>query len=132
MVVLWMFFRVPAALLRRCTYLSIKKLRVGEFQTGEITLDLGAKLGLQIKERFTIVKFIRNARRVASNPIVSFKEKTKRENDGSLHVGSNVVFVNHSRSAVDKPVCWALSDSFCSIAPIAERGHPHLPKQSRR
>lgn len=81
-----------------------------------LLLDLGAKLTPPVREEFTLVSFIESARRVAVNPMVAFKERTGRENDGRLHVGSNVVFCNRRPGVVDKTVVL-FGDSFAEYRP---------------
>jgi alginate O-acetyltransferase complex protein AlgJ len=83
----------------------------GRLRSGDIVLDLGAKLDPPPRERFRLIEFIKHARRIATNPMVNFKERYHRENDIGLHVGSNVVFVNNHRDAVDKSVVL-FGDSF--------------------
>ena len=83
--------------------------------TGMATLDLGSKLARRSSK--PLVLFLTSARRVGVNLMVAYKESTKRENDGGLHVGSNVVFRNHRADVVDKCVVL-FGDSFSEY-----RGH---------
>jgi alginate O-acetyltransferase complex protein AlgJ len=78
--------------------------------TGNIVLDLGAQLNPPRLEEFATFDFLRNSRRIATNPIVNYKEKNHMENDVGLHVGSNVIFVNRD-PVVDKRVVL-FGDSF--------------------
>lgn len=62
--------------------------------TAELLLDLGRKLDPPIRETYVTKRFLKNARRIFANPIVQFKESTGRINEGGLHLGSHVAFVN--------------------------------------
>ena len=81
-----------------------------------LLLDLGQKLDPPVVEQFHTGRVAQRARRVAANPLVCWKERHGLENDGGLHVGSNVVFCNHHPGAVDK--CAVLfGDSFSEYRP---------------
>lgn len=82
----------------------------------ELALDLGARLDPPVRELFTSASFLASARRVAVNPLVAFKERQGRENDGGLHVGSNVVYCNARPDAVARTVVL-FGDSFAEYRP---------------
>jgi alginate O-acetyltransferase complex protein AlgJ len=83
---------------------------------GPLVLDLGAKLSPPVAEEFETVSVLNAARRVAVNPLVAYKERTQRENEAGLHVGSNVVFCNNRVDAIDKTVVL-FGDSFAEYRP---------------
>jgi hypothetical protein len=110
----WTFEGALCAYQMLCSKLGIDynmAVPAGARRSGMLLLDLGAKLVPPLREEFTIVNFQRNARRVAVNPIVAYKEKAGHEGDGGLHVGSNVVFYNTHSNAIDKAVIL-FGDSF--------------------
>jgi alginate O-acetyltransferase complex protein AlgJ len=110
----WTFEGCLCALQVLCAQLGVTispTIIQGKRLRGQLALDLGAKLSPPIKEEFVLVSFLTSARRVAVNSMVAFKELTKRENDGGLHVGSNVVYCNHRPGVVDKTVVL-FGDSF--------------------
>ena len=83
----------------------------GDSGSFELLLDLGRKLDPPVREQFYTGRVAQRARRVSVNPLVSWKERHGLENDGGLHIGSNVVFCNHHPEAVGK--CAVLfGDSF--------------------
>ncbi len=83
----------------------------GDSDSFELLLDLGQKLDPPVREQFYTGRVAQRARRVSVNPLVSWKERHGLENDGGLHVGSNVVFCNHHADAARK--CAVLfGDSF--------------------
>lgn len=102
-----------------CDHLDLKPnaaITRGGSEGHSLLLDLGGQLGPPVAERFVAGEFIRNARRVSANPIVSWKERHGRENDGHLHVGSSVVFCNFDPRAVGKCVLL-FGDSFSEYRP---------------
>lgn len=110
----WTFEGALCAYQILCSNLGIaynKSVPNGLRKSGSLLLDLGAKMTPPVREEFTIVNFQRNARRIAVNPLVAYKEKAGRESDGGLHVGSNVVFYNTHSDAIDKAVVL-FGDSF--------------------
>jgi hypothetical protein len=110
----WTFEGCSSAMRVLCSRLAVEPsptIAEGRRITGNVTLDLGGKLTPPVKEEFSTVLFLKSARRVAVNSMVAFKERTKRENDGGLHVGSNVVFCNHRADAVNKSLVL-FGDSF--------------------
>ena len=82
----------------------------------EILLDLGSKLDSPRREPFAMLRPLKNARRVAANSIVVYKERHGLTNDAALHRGSNVVFVNDSPSAHPARVVL-FGDSFAEYRP---------------
>lgn len=103
----WTFEGCFSAYQMLCSQLGIEPnsdILDGKVSTASLILDLGAKLDPPVREEFQIRSFISNARRVAVNGIVAFKERMSRQNDIRLHVGSNVVFCNHRPTAADKVV----------------------------
>ena len=115
----WTFHGCLCAYQILCGKLGIKpSIEIGSarYQTGTITLDLGAKMDPPITELFTLADFVRKARLVSSNALVNYKVKHDRENDAGLHVGSNVVYVNFSDTAVPRKVVL-FGDSFAEYRP---------------
>ena len=87
----------------------------------KIALDLGSKVEPKVKEDVRYYHLNRLSERVYANDLVQFKEKNSLENEGSLHVGSHVVFRNNSNSAIDKTVIL-FGDSFSEYRPILLSG----------
>jgi len=82
----------------------------------KIALDLGSKVEPKVKETVRYYHLNRLSERVYANDLVEFKENNQLVNEGSLHVGSHVVFRNESGSAVDKTVVL-FGDSFSEYRP---------------
>jgi|GEM_PF-985760 len=59
-------------------------------QTGEIVLDLGAKISPSVKEKATFFNFIENAELIEEGDLVRYKNAMGRPNDSGLHVGSTM------------------------------------------
>jgi alginate O-acetyltransferase complex protein AlgJ len=116
----WTFQGCLCAYQMLCSYLRLATdpmiIRSREISRGRLVLDLGAKLSPPVSEDFETVSFINAARRVAVNSLVAYKERTRRENDMGLHVGSNVVFCNYGAEAIDKTVVL-FGDSFAEYRP---------------
>ena len=115
----WTFEGCHCAYQILCSKLGVQFNRAiarGQRKSGELLLDLGAKLDPPRREEFAYVNFLKTSRRVAVNALVSYKEREKKENDGGLHVGSNVVFCNMQPEAIDKTVVL-FGDSFAEYRP---------------
>ncbi len=87
----------------------------------KLVLDLGSKVEPKVKEEVRYYRLNRLSKRVYANDLVQFKEKNSLENEGSLHVGSHVVFQNDSESAIDKKVIL-FGDSFSEYRPLLLSG----------
>lgn len=81
------------------------------FQAGMALLDLGSRLTEQPREEFRVYTFFSRAKRVFANAMVDYKERNNCENDGRLHVGSQVVFRNDDAAADPRRVIL-FGDSF--------------------
>lgn len=86
-----------------------------DYSEGNCTFDLGGKLAPQRKEKARFYNFIKDAVRVYENEIVAYKEKNNLENDGGLHVGSNVIYTNSK--AENQKVVVLFGDSFSEYRP---------------
>ena len=64
------------------------------YKEGWPTMDLGGKCTPQIKEHGRFYYPLVHAKRVFSNPLVTYKEANQKENDPGLHAGSHVIFIN--------------------------------------
>ncbi len=98
----WTFHGCFAAYQMLCSYLDVPQnvaLAQGKATRGNIVLDLGSKVDPPVREGFTVVNFLRNARRVHTNALINYKLHVGLENDAGLHTGSNVIFVNYSPDA---------------------------------
>lgn len=85
------------------------------FGEPEILMDLGSKVHPQVPERVRFHRFLREASRVYANAIVRYKEDTNLENEGRLHVGSNVVFQNPKSRDPRRVILFG--DSFSEYRP---------------
>lgn len=115
----WTFHGCLCAYQILCGTLGIKpnaEIINAQYKSGLIALDLGAKIDPPVTELFTVADFIRAARLVSSNALVNYKVKHGKENDGGLHVGSNVVYVNFSEAALPQKVVL-FGDSFAEYRP---------------
>lgn len=81
------------------------------FVEGELVLDLGAKCSPAVEEKARFYQLDRHSRRVYANTLVRFKEEHGLIDEGSLHVGSHVIYRNDSPDAADKVVVM-FGDSF--------------------
>jgi capsular polysaccharide biosynthesis protein len=81
------------------------------FVEGELVLDLGAKCSPAVEEKARFYQLDRHSRRVYANTLVRFKEEHNLIDEGSLHVGSHVIYRNDSPDAADKVVVM-FGDSF--------------------
>ena len=110
----WTFLGCYCAYQMLCSYLGVQarpELLQGIEVRGKLTLDLGAKLPRPVVEEFVSVNFLTHARRIGSNAIVNYKETYGLENEGGLHVGSAVNFINEGPHAIQKRVVL-FGDSF--------------------
>ena len=115
----WTFEGCLCAYQILCGHLGVKPnpgIWMDRTSGADLLLDLGSKLDPPVREFFTLGRFLQHARRVAANPLVVFKERMQRENEGGLHVGSNVVFCNFGEAAVRKRVVL-FGDSFSEYRP---------------
>jgi alginate O-acetyltransferase complex protein AlgJ len=115
----WTFYGCFGAYQMLCSQLGVPqntKLLQGKRNSGRIVLDLGAKFDPPIREEFSTVDFKATSRCISTNALVNYKKKKNAENDGGLHVGSNVVFVNNGPDAIDKRVVL-FGDSFSEYRP---------------
>lgn len=115
----WTFEGCYSAFKTLCPYLGVARIPEIDLRPrikGSLILDLGGKLNPAIREDYETVNFIKESKRVAANSIVLFKEMMNREQDGGLHVGSNVVYCNWSESAIQKTVVL-FGDSFSEYRP---------------
>ncbi len=86
-----------------------------------MVLDLGSKVEPKIKEKARYYKLNKHSIRTYANSLVEFKEKHGLANEGSLHVGSQVVFNNKSESAIDS-VIVLFGDSFSEFRHVLLTG----------
>jgi alginate O-acetyltransferase complex protein AlgJ len=115
----WTFEGCLCALQILCSHLRLEASPAivrGQRRQAALLLDLGAKLDPPVREEFVMMSYPDGARRVAVNPLVAFKERTRRDNDIGLHVGSNVVFCNYRPEAINKTVVL-FGDSFAEYRP---------------
>ena len=94
----------------------LKDLHHRPYSEGMISFDLGGKFDPPVREKGRFYDFIFKAKRVVRNNIVKYKEQHGLENEGTLHVGSNVVFENHHADAIDAKVIL-FGDSFSEYRP---------------
>ena len=64
------------------------------FSAGSVQFDLGSKLPTPLREHARFYSFRQEAEVAEEGPMVQFKRRTNRENDGGLHVGSVMHFRN--------------------------------------
>jgi alginate O-acetyltransferase complex protein AlgJ len=110
----WTFHGCFAAYQMLCSHLGVHQnvlLPQGQTTRGNIVLDLGSKMDPPVREEYEVVNFVRNARCVYTNALINYKRQTRLETDAGLHVGSNVIFVNHSPDANSNRVVL-FGDSF--------------------
>lgn len=88
----------------------VKDLLGRPCRAGNVAMDLGGKLTPPVKESVKFYDFTTNARRIHANAVVELKEARKLENEGGLHVGSNVVFRNEAASDSRRVIIFG--DSF--------------------
>lgn len=86
-----------------------------------MVLDLGSKVDPKVKEEARFYKLSQKSKRVYANELVSFKEENDLVNEGSLHVGSHVVFHDDSDTAIQKKVVL-FGDSFSEYRSILLTG----------
>ncbi len=91
------------------------------YAPAEIVMDLGSKVEPKIKESARYYKLNKHSKRIYANELVQFKEENDLSNEGSLHVGSHVVFRNNSASAIDSVVVL-FGDSFSEYRSILLTG----------
>ena len=91
------------------------------YGSANLVLDLGSKVEPKTKEDVRYYRLSKNSTRVFANSLVSFKEENGLVNEGSLHVGSHVVFKNDSEFAIDKKVVL-FGDSFSEYRPLLLTG----------
>lgn len=90
---------------------AVQDLHTRPFSEGMVTFDLGGKLDPIVREKGRFYHLIKNAQRVGVNSIVEYKEANNLENEGRLHVGSNVIFRNEDANVCRKKVIL-FGDSF--------------------
>jgi len=78
---------------------------------GDLVMDLGGKTEPAIPEKARFYQLDRDSRRVYANPLVRYKEANGMVDEGSLHVGSHVIYRNDSPKAADKTIVL-FGDSF--------------------
>ncbi len=96
-----------------CSALGVKQntsLLTRNFSEGPCLFDLGGKMNPPRKETIRNFHFIKDSVRVFANELVIYKEKNRLENEGGLHVGSNVVYRNDKAENEQKVVLFG--DSF--------------------
>lgn len=81
------------------------------FVEGPLVMDLGSKVEPPPQETARFYKLERHSRRVYANELVRYKEANGLIDEGSLHVGSHVIYRNDSPDAADKVVVL-FGDSF--------------------
>jgi len=115
----WSFWGCFAAYQLLCSRMGIPsrpELLQYPFDEGDVLFDLGAKLADPVREKARFYKLIQTAERVYANPMVRFKENNQLVNEGSLHVGSHVVYRNNSEHVAKKKVIL-FGDSFSEYRP---------------
>ena len=96
-----------------CSALGVianKDLLSRKYSQGECVFDLGGKYTPPRKEIARFYNFISDSTRVYANEMVLHKEANSLENDGGLHVGSNVVYKNPN--AENRKTVILFGDSF--------------------
>lgn len=96
-------------------YRSASDLTAGERRPVNALFDLGSKLSPQRREKVDLISRELSAARVFSNVLVRYKEKNNLHNEVGLHVGSRVIFRNHSALYPEKVVIFG--DSFAEYRP---------------
>lgn len=79
--------------------------------TGQLFLDLGAKLMPPISEAYIVKHFIKGAQRTFANVLITYKEREGAHDKPGLHVGSHAVFENGT-TATDPRTIVLFGDSY--------------------
>jgi alginate O-acetyltransferase complex protein AlgJ len=109
----WNAFGCFSAYQLVCSKLGAKPnvdLLTRSFSEGPCIFDLGGKMTPPRKEKIRTFKFLEDSIRVYANYLVAYKENNGLENDGGLHVGSNVIFKNDK--AENRKTVVLFGDSF--------------------
>lgn len=120
----WSFWGCYCAYQLLCTKLGVvpnDELVKYPYTPVNMVLDLGSKVEPKVKEEARFYKLNQHSKRVYANELVRFKEKNDLINEGSLHVGSHVVFRNESDGAIKQKVIL-FGDSFSEYRTVLLTG----------
>ena len=115
----WTFWGCYFAYLLICEKIGIspnQDLMNRNYGEVELILDLGGKIDPQVKERARFYHVLKEAKRIYANEIVKYKEENGKENEITLHVGSQVIFQNQKSLSPQKVILFG--DSFSEYRPV--------------